>query len=200
MAEKRHPRRELMPLAPTQLKVVTVVCLPLVLGCLITAALQTYFFLTSLKSSGALESQFARTTILNSLLIAAITLFVMVPVFILLAVWLSYRIVGPMRRFAAELKSIGEGRLRGGFHFRDGDELVFVAQSLAEMKQQITDRLTACRDAFNRAEQATADLASDAGAESGRLSDLQDAIAQLREQFQALELPEPEEPAPDPAP
>ena len=198
MAEKRHPRKELMPLAPTQLKVVTIVCLPLVLGCLITAGLQTYFFLTSLKSNNALDSEFARTTILNSLLIAAITLFVMVPVFILVAVWLSYRIVGPMRRFAAELKSIGDGRLSGGFHFRDGDELVFVAKSLAEMKQQLTSRMTACRDALNRAEQAAADLTSEAGTASGRLSELQDALAQLRDQLQNPELPEqaPSEPAP----
>ena len=127
MEKQRTPRKELMPIFPTQLKVVTLVCLPLVLGCIIVSILQTYFFLTSLQSQEALSTELAHEVMSSSVLITAITLFVMVPLFILGSVWVSYRILGPLRRLARELKSIGQGQLEGGFYLRKGDELVFVA-------------------------------------------------------------------------
>jgi len=147
MEENRPRRRELLPLARTQLKLVTVVCLPIVLACVIVAALQTYFFLTSIRQTFGTQDEFAREVISMSVKLAAIPLLVLLPVFIFLVVWISYRIVGPMRRLSLRLEEIGKGKLRGGFSFRVGDELTFVADAVAEMEEGLIERLAACREA-----------------------------------------------------
>ena len=185
MAEKRVARKELMPLAPTQLKVVTLTCLPLVLGCVVVAVLQTYFFLTSLRSTDAFTTELAQQIRTIAIQVAAIALLVMLPVCFLVAVWLSHRIVGPMRRFAAELDAVGQGRLRGGFHLRQRDELVFVAESLTSMKQQLLSRLATCREALAGADQA-----------AGK-AELAQALAQLKERLDSFDIPDEPPSSPD---
>jgi len=177
MTQNRSPRKELLPLAPTQLKLAAVVCLPLVLSCVVVAFWQTYFFLTSLRSSGALQGALARQVLITSGLIAAITLVVMVPVFFAVAVWVSYRIVGPMRRLAAELTSIGAGRVCGGFWFRKGDELAFVAEAVSDMKRGLREKLVACLEAMEKVEQA---------ADADRNEALKGALAELRARLDAF--------------
>ena len=98
MVDERPKRKELLPLARTQLKLVTLVCLPIVLACVMVTVLQLYFFITSVQSDMSLESDFARGIVPTAIGIAAITLFVLVPTFIAVTIWVTHRIVGPMRR------------------------------------------------------------------------------------------------------
>ena len=152
MADNRPQRKELLPLARTQMKFVTIVCLPIVLACVVVTALQTYFFVTTLQPNMTAQPEFVAKVIPTAIWIAAITLLVLVPVFILIAIWVSHRIVGPMRRLEARLKEIGDGRIRGGFHFREGDELTFVADAVAGMERGLIERLEACGSASTEAE------------------------------------------------
>ncbi len=184
MGQNRVPRRELVPLARTQLKFVAVVCLPLVLSCVVVAFWQTYFFLTSLRATGAMQSELARQIISTSILIGIITLVVMVPVFFAIAVWISYRVVGPMRRLASELASVGAGRIQGEFQFRKGDELTFVAEAVSQMKRGLQERLAACLDALAQLEEAGREVESQV--EAGQVEDLKRAIAELRTQMNAF--------------
>ena len=167
MVDNRPARKELLPLARTQLKLVTIVCLPIVLACIVVTALQLYFFITSVRPDMSLESEFAREVVPTAIWIAAITLLVLVPTFILVTVWVTHRIVGPMRRLSARLERIAEGRIGAGFHFREGDELTFVADAVAKMEDSLRERLEACRSAGSEAE--------------------------IREQLAAFDLPEPPE-------
>jgi len=152
MVDDRPPRKELLPLARTQLKLVTVVCLPIVMACIVITALQLYFFITSVRPNMSMESEFARQVVPTAIWIAAITLLVLLPTFVLISVWVSHRIVGPMRRLSARLERIAEGKIGAGFHFREGDELTFVADAVVKMEDSLRERLEACRSAGSEAE------------------------------------------------
>ena len=150
MGKPRLARRELMPLARTQIKLVVVVCLPIVVTCVVVSVLQPYFFITSVQRDMAARSELTREVASTSLLIAVITLLVLAPVCVLLAVWVSHRIVGPMRRMEARLRAMAEGRIGRGFHFRQGDELPFVAEALASLEAVLIERIQAARNAENQ--------------------------------------------------
>ena len=152
MVDGRPQRKELLPLPRTQLKLVTVVCLPIVLTCIIVTALQLYFFITSETPNMSLENEFAQRIVRTAIYIAAITLLVLVPTFILVSVWISHRILGPMRRLSARLERIAEGKIGTDFHFREGDELTFMADAVVKMEDSLRERLEACRSAEGEAE------------------------------------------------
>ena len=191
MASNRPPRKEIMSLRPAQWKIVTMVCLPPVFACVIVSFVQTYFFLSSLRSKQVLDSDLSQEIIPLSILIAAIALLVMVPVFVLLAVWVSHRIVGPLRRFARELQAVGEGHLDGKFTVRQGDDLAFLGTALTEMKERLKERLKACRSAADQVGEAARKVESsvrnngsaELRAASGELSS---AVSALRSRLEAF--------------
>ncbi|MFH1574653.1 MAG: hypothetical protein ABIG68_11760 [Acidobacteriota bacterium] len=152
MGKKRPLRRELLPLAKLQLKLVTLVCLPIVLTCIIVTVLQTFFFITSVQPRLAAHGEFSRQIIMTAIRLAAIPLLVMVPILALAAIWASHRILGPMRRLETRLKAIARGCIGRGFHFRLGDELTFVADAVAEMEDGLRERLQTCKNASTEAE------------------------------------------------
>jgi hypothetical protein len=185
MDQLRAPRKELMPLKRPQMKIVLLVGGVLFLTCLVVSILQTYFLLTGLHSRAGLQGEMAKEEVLITGLVALITLLVMTPVFMFIAVWVSYRILGPVRRIAREMESVGEGRLAGGFALRAGDDLTFVATSLAAMKKGLAGRVAVCREAEIAVEQAVqrVEFAASAGAQS----ELAPAVAQLRQSLAALQ-------------
>lgn len=184
MADNRPVRRELMPLAGPQLKIVAVVCLPMILTGVAVGGLQAYFFLTSLRNHGALESGFAREVIPLSILIGVIALLVMVPIFFLAAIWVTHRILGPLRRLPRDLQAVGQGRLGGAFILRKGDDLTFISDAVTDMKRGLCERVAACRDAQVQLENAVSklDLAQPAQA------DVAKATVALRANLDAFDL------------
>ena len=127
MEQPRTPRKEMMPLKRPQMKIVLLVGCVLFLTCIVVSVLQTYFFLTGLHQRAAPQGEMAGEVWLITSLVALVTLLVMAPVSMFIAVWVSYRILGPVRRVAREMESVGEGRVGGGFAFRAGDDLTFLA-------------------------------------------------------------------------
>lgn len=191
-AKSRAPRKELMPLFQVQAKLVALACIPLVLACLIVSFLQTYFFLTSVRSSASLDRAFAKEFVSTASYVAVITLLILVPTLALIIVWVSHRIVGPMKRLESRLAMIAQGRIKGAFSFRDGDELMFVSDAVSRMEKGIHERLIALRQEVGRVEQVVAQLKSESsGGAAGRLDDLSQATEDLRARADAFELDEP---------
>ena len=194
MTKGRSRRRELMPIARVQLKLVALVCVPIVLTCLIVSSWQTYFFLTSVGSYKVLSTEFARELIPIVIYIGLITLLVLIPVLVLVVLWLSQRIVGPMRRLETRLKGITQGRTMGPFGFRKGDDLAFVGEAVAEMEKTFRERLLLCHSTLRRLEQCVNRVRSENGQDAGReeiresSAELAEAVADLRSQIDTFGL------------
>jgi methyl-accepting chemotaxis protein len=183
MEQAHAPRKEMMPLKRSQMKIVLLVGGVLFLTCIVVSVLQTYFLLTGLHQRLVLQGEMANEVWLITGLVALITLLVMAPVSMFIAVWVSYRILGPIRRVAREMESVGEGRLGGGFALRTGDDLTFLATSLNTMKEGLGRRLAACREAENAMDQAVQRVEFAASAGTGELGP---AVAELRQAVTGL--------------
>jgi hypothetical protein len=184
MDQPRVPRKEMMPLKRPQMKIVLLVGCVLFLTCIVVSVLQTYFLLTGLHQRALLQGEMAGEVWLITGMVALITLFVMGPVFMFIAVWVSYRILGPIRRVAREMESVGEGRVGGAFALRAGDDLTFLAASLGVMKEGLARRVAACREAENAVDQAVQRVEFAASAGAG--GELGPAVAQLRQALAGL--------------
>jgi nitrate/nitrite-specific signal transduction histidine kinase len=184
MEQPHAPRKEMMPLKRPQMKIVLLVGCALFLTCMVVSVLQMYFLVTALHSRVALHGEMANEVWLITCWVALITLVVMMPVFMFVAVWISYRILGPIRRVAREMESVGEGRIGGGFALRTGDDLTFLAASLSAMKEGLARRLAACREAENAVDQAVQGVEFAASAGGGELGP---AVAQLRRALGGLQ-------------
>ena len=184
MERPRTPRKEYMPLKRPQMKIVLLVGCVLFLTCVVVSILQTYFFLSGLHQGAVLQGEMSSEVWLITSGVALVTLCVMAPVFMFIAVWVSYRILGPMRRVAREMEEVGEGRIGGGFALRTGDDLTFLAASISVMKVGLARRLAACRAAEEAVDQAVQRVEFAASAGAG--GELGPAVAQLRQALAGL--------------
>jgi len=184
MEQLHASRKEMMPLKRPQMKIVLLVGCVLLLTCIVVSLLQTYFLLTSLRQRALIQGEIPNEVWLITCLVALITLLVMMPVFMFIAVWVSYRILGPVRRVAREMESVGEGRIGGGFALRAGDDLAFLAASLGAMKEGLARRVSACREAENA--MGVAMQRVEFVASSGAVGELAPALAQLRQAVAGL--------------
>ena len=196
-----HPvRREILSLARPQLKIVTLVALPMILVCLLCTILQTHFFLTTFDSSyDRVRGGMAQEVVPMAIVVGAIILLIMVPLCICAAIWLSHRLVGPMRRLAREMDVTGAGQLHGPFFFRDGDDLSFLGVALQTMRERLKIRMVACRlaesqvrEAAGRVEAAAANPAAGNLAET--VAELKRSLAVLQAQLDTFELEPPASP------
>ena len=184
MEQHLTPRKEMMPLKRTQMKIVLLVGGVLLLTCAIVSVLQAFFLLSGLRQRALLQSEIPNEVWLITCAVAVVTLLVMMPVFMFIAVWVSYRILGPVRRVAREMESVGEGRVGGGFALRAGDDLTFLAASLGAMKEGLARRVYACREAENAMDVAMQRI--EFAATSGAGGGMAPALAQLRQAVAAM--------------
>ena len=191
-------RKEKLSLARVQLKLVALVCVPLVVACSAVSYLLTYFFLSSLRSKGISQTAFAQEIIPTSIIVSAIVLLILLGACFAVSVLVGHRIVGPMRRLATRLRVMAGGQLRQGFHMRVGDDLYFVGEALAEMENTLIERLQDLREVTKQLE-AFVDRQADASQNGSSRADLETAVIALREQLQAFDLGD-EEQAPTDVP
>lgn len=133
-----------MPLIRPQMKIALMVCLPMIIASLCISGLTTYFFLTSLRSRGALNSGLAKEMIPIAGFILLISMLILAPTFMLVSIWVSHKILGPLSRLARELREVGQGKLHGQFVLRPGDELIFLAEAFNEMRGNLRDSMADC--------------------------------------------------------
>ena len=109
MSAKVSKRKEVLSLKRVQLKLVACVCLPLILSSLAVSVFQTYFFLSTLRSRHALQTEYAREIIPIAVWVTVIVLLVLISAGFMVTVMVGHRIVGPMRRFGRRLRDMSEG-------------------------------------------------------------------------------------------
>ena len=182
-------RKEKLSLARVQLKLVALVCVPLVVACSAVSYLLTYFFLSSLRNKGIFQTAFAEEIIPTSIIVSSIVLLILLGACFTVSVLVGHRIVGPMRRLATRLRVISGGQLRQGFHMRVGDDLYFVGEALAEMEDTLIERLLDLNEVTGRLE-ALVEKQADASAsgEASSSAELETAVVALRDQLQAFDL------------
>jgi methyl-accepting chemotaxis protein len=158
MPKPRLIRREVMPLVRPQMKLALTVCLPIIVASLSISGITTYFFLTSLRSHGALNSDLARRLIPIAGFVLAMNLLILVPTFMFVSIWVSHKILGPLRRLAKEMEDVGAGRLHGSFSLRRGDELRFLADAFNNMRDALRDYIRECATRHGEVEAAERSL------------------------------------------
>ena len=193
----RPIRKELMSLTGPQMKIVAVVAVPLVMACILVSLVESYFILTTFaRSTSELQASLVRQVHYLSLLVAVVILLVTVPICALAAVWVSHRIVGPLQRLSNDLRGVAQGRIDGGFILRDGDDLIFLADAMIDMKSGLRDRVTALQanrakidDLAQRLESAAAQSNSADVTEVAR--QLKQVAADLKAQLDVFQLTTP---------
>lgn len=185
--EQRPVRREILSLARPQLKIVTLVALPMILVCLLCTILQTHFFLTTFGNSydRVRSTGMAKEIVPMAIVVGVIILLIMVPLCICAAIWLSHRLVGPMRRLAREMDITGAGQLHGVFFFRDGDDLSFLGTALQTMRERLKTRMVACRVAESQVREMAARV--EAVAKNPADGNLKETVAELKRSLDVLQ-------------
>ncbi len=189
MLDNRPKRREVMSLAHTQLKLVALVCIPLVVACMAVSCLETYFFLSTMRSVGVLRGELAGEVVNIAVWITLGVLLLLLSACFMVSVMVGHRIVGPMRRIAARFKAASRGELRTGFTMRDGDEFLFLGESIAEMEQFLTDRVVRLRRAAESLDVAVARLGEAAGPGSEDIVEqVRSAVGSISEELARFDL------------
>jgi len=135
-------------------------------------------------ATGSLKRAFIPLSVLIAITIMLLT----IPIFVFVAVWVSHKIVGPLRRLSRDLTAVGEGRIVDGFAVRQGDELVFMSTAVSEMKKGLIERLTACRNAQARLEQAMTRFESADPVGKPSAAELKEAVAALGKELALFDL------------
>ena len=197
MSAKVAKRREVLSLKRVQLKLVACVCLPLILGSLAVSVFQTYFFLSTLRKHSIFGTEYAREIIPIAIWVTAIVLLVLLSAGFMVTIMVGHRIVGPMGRFARRLQDMGKGTIRTGFHFRDKDDMVFLAEAFAAFEDRLHGDLLECRTQAARLAEAAGKLRSHgvSGAAAEAAVDMETAANALAERINAYDLGLEAEPA-----
>ena len=147
MSQDKHPyrRRQYFVKKEFQFKFILKFCLIILIGAIISTGLLFLF------SQGTLTSSFqqSRLVIKNTSLAILpaiiytnlITLGLITLATIIVTVFISHKIAGPMFRFEKELKAIGEGDLTRKIRLREKDQITDMADGLNKMIAGLHDKV-----------------------------------------------------------
>ncbi|MEA2060886.1 MAG: HAMP domain-containing protein [Thermodesulfobacteriota bacterium] len=133
-------------------------CLILFLGGLISIAL-TYFTtsdtITSTFANSRLVVENTSTAILPSVVVTnLITTAVVLLIAVVVTLFVSHKIAGPMYRFEKDIQRISTGDLKSHIHIRDGDQFGEMVTSLNAMVDSLNSRVGAIKEEIDRLDQA----------------------------------------------
>lgn len=149
MSENRHPyrRRHYFIKKEFQFKFILKFCLIILVGVIFSTGLLFLF------SQGTLTSSFQQSRLVikntaSAILPAVIytnliTLGLITLATIVVTIFISHKIAGPMFRFEKDLKEIGEGDLTKNIGLRKKDQLTDMAVSLNKMIASLHDKVLA---------------------------------------------------------
>ena len=184
MNEKaRYKRRHYFVKKDYQFRFIVKFCLIVFLGALISSGLLFLF------SRGTLTSSFdqSRLTIEKTsiaimpavLWTNAITLALITLATVIVVLFVSHKIAGPLFRFEKELREIAKGDLSKSIHLRREDQITEMAEELNRMTAGLRDRVRGVRSEVDR-------LIGLAAAESGETDwqrEMEALKAQIQQQF-----------------
>jgi nitrogen fixation/metabolism regulation signal transduction histidine kinase len=76
---------------------------------------------------------------------------------IMITLFTSHKIAGPLYRMEQDVKEVTRGDLKTKFNLRYGDELKGMAESLEAMARSLQSRITALKDALNKSDTPAAE-------------------------------------------
>ena len=165
MAEKRAiPRRQLYVKKEFQFQFILKFCLILLAGVIISTGLLFFFSQDTLTSSFSHSRLVIRSTA-EAMLPAIITtnlisLALIIVTTIVVTLYISHKIAGPIFRLETELRRIGQGDLATNVSLRANDQMLAFAQRVNEMTAQLNRRVTEIRRQADEISTAAAQEAS----------------------------------------
>jgi len=124
-------------------------------GTVISTVLILYFSQDTLTSSyvnSRLEVKSTSAAILPAVMLTnAITVTVIFIAAVVVILFISHKIAGPMYRFEKEIKKIDEGDISGTISLRDKDQFEKLAQSLDGMVAGLRQKITLIQDTVDQA-------------------------------------------------
>lgn len=136
-------------------------CLILIAGGIISVGLTiwaTQGTLTSTFDGSRLAIEKTSFAIMPSVIITTIVTTVIVGILALVVtLFVSHKIAGPMFRFEKDLQDISDGNLQKMIHIRQGDQFGSVAKNLNEMVQNVKGMLGDIQDDLEKLQQNAKD-------------------------------------------
>lgn len=100
--------------------------------------------------------------IMPAVLLSSIVVLILVGLAtIIITLFTSHKIAGPLYRMEQDVKEVAAGNLKAKFNLRLGDELKGMAESLEAMVRELQSKLTAIKNAFFELESAIEPLNKD---------------------------------------
>ena len=148
MSQKRtYKRRQFFVKKEYQFKFILKFCLIILVGAIISTGLVLLFSRGTLTSSfehSRLVVTNTATAILPAVILTnIITILLISLATIVVVLFISHKIAGPLFRFEKELKEIGEGDLTKVIRLREKDQITDMADSLNSMTANLRDRVLA---------------------------------------------------------
>ncbi len=156
----QYKRRQYFVKKDFQLNIILKFCLLLLISAIISTGLLFLFSqdtLTSTFRGSRLEIRTTAMVIFPAILYTnLITLGLISVATIIVTLFISHRLAGPLFRFEKEIREIGEGNLNKNIHLRKNDQVKAMADDLNRMCESLRGKIAGIRDDLveisNRAE------------------------------------------------
>jgi len=185
MSKPKHPEKRRIHYIKKdfQFKFILKFCLLLLLGAVISTVLLSVFakgtLTTSFKGSHLVIER-TYTAVLPALIYTnLITVVLITLATILVTLYVSHKLAGPMFRFEADLKMIGAGDLTKRIKVRQNDQLTDFADSLNDMTISLHNKVLDTRADIQR----VIDEASEEHVQSDLIMDLKDILKKIDSNF-----------------
>jgi len=133
-----------------QLGIILKFCLIVLLGTVISTVLLLFFSQDSLTSTfrgSHLEIRTTARVILPAIIYTnLITLVLITIATIMVTLFISHKLAGPLTRFENEIGEIGEGKLDKDIRLRADDQIVPIADNLNLMRQSLRGKIMGIRE------------------------------------------------------
>ena len=146
----KHKRSHYFVKKAFQLSIILKFCLIVLSGAAVSTGLLLLFSqdtLTSTFRGSHLEIQTTARVILPAIIYTnLITLVLITIATIIVTLFISHKLAGPLFRFEKEIREISEGKLSKDIRLRANDQIVPIADNLNLMRQSLRGKIAGIRD------------------------------------------------------
>ena len=146
----KYRRRHYFVKKDFQFSIIVKFCLLVLIGAIISTGLLLFFSqdtLTSTFRESRLEIRSTASVILPAVIYTnLITLGLITVATIIVTLFISHKLAGPLFRFEKELREIGEGNLTKNVCLRKKDQMIAMCDDINRMCEGLRGKITAIRD------------------------------------------------------
>ncbi|MDD5644395.1 MAG: HAMP domain-containing protein [bacterium] len=159
--EKMHKRKKRFAKAKFQQKFIITFCVLVIIGSLLAGLLiyaMTKSTFTTAFVNSRLEMKNTADFILPAVIMSGIIVVICVGIgTVILTLYTSNRIAGPLKRMEGEIKDVAGGNLRKRFSVRELDEIKSLSEELDEMALKLKSNIQDIKDAVSELEKSRTD-------------------------------------------